>query len=158
DLCCRVNGGPIEMAPLRKRAEGSAVLARHFLEAANRRSGRSVAGFTDAALDALIGYRWPGNVRELENLIERLVVIKGEGLIDIDDLPPKLQAPTLMVPGTQPPTRIPTDCLNLPGTLATIERKLIQDALRRAGGNKNRAAALLGLNRTTLVEKLKRQN
>ncbi|HJZ89011.1 MAG TPA: sigma-54 dependent transcriptional regulator [Polyangia bacterium] len=156
DLYYRLNVVPIEMPPLRARPEDVPLLAQHFLDAANHRLSRQVEGFSDDTLDALCAYRWPGNVRELENLIERLTVVKGSGRIALADLPPKLRVAPIALAGGLAPTAVPSEGLDLPGTLAHIERRLIQDALRKAGGNKNRAAALLGLNRTTLVEKLKR--
>ena len=110
---------------------------------------------TPAAVRALEAYDWPGNVREMENVIERTVALTDGEVIDRHDLPPQLaggssDAELLPVP------KIPAQGLSLPATIDTIERAMIGQALAICGGVKSRAAALLGLNRTTLVEKIKR--
>jgi DNA-binding NtrC family response regulator len=104
---------------------------------------------------ALMAYAWPGNVRQLENAIERAVALSG-GRPEITpvDLPPEIQStPQSAAP---PFVEFPEDGLDLPGYLASIERDLIHRALDRTQGNRNRAADLLRIKRTTLVEKLKR--
>jgi DNA-binding NtrC family response regulator len=103
----------------------------------------------------LMAYQWPGNVRQLENAVERAVALSaGRQEIAETDLPPEIQATpqTAAVPFVD----FPEDGLDLPGYLASIERDLISRALDRTGGNRNRAADLLRIKRTTLVEKLKR--
>jgi DNA-binding NtrC family response regulator len=104
---------------------------------------------------ALEAYDWPGNVREMENVIERTVALTDGVVIDRHDLPPQLaggnsDAELLPIP------KIPAQGLSLPVTIDAIERAMIGQALAISGGVKSRAAALLGLNRTTLVEKIKR--
>jgi DNA-binding NtrC family response regulator len=119
-----------------------------------RLMGRPVMTIGKSALDALERYRWPGNVRELENLVERLTALTEHDLIAVDDLPGE------MVEALQPQQGIclelSPDGIDLPGALEELERKLIVKALQMSGNVKARAAILLGLNRTTLVEKMKR--
>ncbi|HJZ89113.1 MAG TPA: sigma-54 dependent transcriptional regulator [Polyangia bacterium] len=159
DLFYRLNVVPIDLPPLRERTEDIPILARYFLDAANRRTGRRLELSEDAA-GLLQVYSWPGNVRELENLIERLVIVVRGDAVTVEDLPSRMRraAPTGLAARALAPTALSPEGIDLPRTLAEIERRLIDEALRMAGGNKNRAAALLRINRTTLVEKLKRQS
>jgi DNA-binding NtrC family response regulator len=100
-------------------------------------------------------YSWPGNVRELENLIERMVILNRTGVIGFDDLPTGVRSPSadFAVATANMPS---TEAIDLVATLARIEAALIDRAMRTSGGNKTRAADLLGLSRTTLLDKLKR--
>jgi DNA-binding NtrC family response regulator len=153
DLFYRLNVIPIEMPPLRERREDVPLLVHHFLDRVNH--GRpKPAGMTDAALARLAAYDWPGNVRELENLIERLVILKGEGDVDVDDLPRALRSaasePAFPMP-TVPPSGLPFN-----DVVRQLETEMIRQALEHTQWNKNRAAQLLGLNRTTLLEKMKK--
>ena len=107
---------------------------------------------------ALEAYQWPGNIRELENVVERLVIVKGKGTIAMTDLPQA--GPRAARPDAQqrnPIPDLPEDGTDLRAMLEAVEDRMIGEALERTGGNKNRAAELLGLNRTTLVEKLRRK-
>jgi DNA-binding NtrC family response regulator len=158
DLYWRLAVIPVELPPLRDRATDIVRLAEHFLARANERHRRAVAGFDPTALAALKSYGWPGNIRELENVIERLVIVKGHGTIGVGDIPSAVRAPR--APTTKESTPIPTlpeDGTDLRAMLEAVEDRMIGEALERTGGNKNRAAELLGLNRTTLVEKLRRK-
>jgi DNA-binding NtrC family response regulator len=103
----------------------------------------------------LMAYPWPGNVRQLENAIERAVTLGGgRKEIDVVDLPPEIQdVPQAL---STPFVEFPDDGLDLPAYLTSIERDLIRRSLERTGGNRNKAAELLRIKRTTLVEKLKR--
>src|SRR5690606_7209155 len=121
----------------------------------NEEKGRQIEGITPAAIERLMEYDWPGNVRELENLIERLVVLRGRGTIDVDDLPSSLRARPAAPPMALPevgPEGIPFN-----EVVERLESHLILQALERTSWNKNRAAQLLGLNRTTLIEKIKKK-
>jgi two-component system response regulator PilR (NtrC family) len=103
----------------------------------------------------MMAFGWPGNVRQLENAMERaMALLGGRTRIDVTDLPPDIQA----VPVTAAPVAdLPETGVDLPGLVDQMEKDLISRALARTGGNKGAAARLLGLKRTTLVEKLKRQ-
>jgi DNA-binding NtrC family response regulator len=108
-----------------------------------------------SAMRLLMAYSWPGNVRQLENAIERAVAL-GAGRTEVEaaDLPPEVQA--VPQPTTTPFVDFPEDGLDMPSYLGRIEQDLIARALERTAGNRNRAAELLRIKRTTLVEKLKR--
>jgi len=157
DLYWRLNVIPVEMPALRDRPTDILRLAEHFLRRANERHKRHVVGFDPHALSALKAYRWPGNIRELENVVERLVIVKGHGAIGAADLPASVHAPRSVTPQNTPIPPLPEDGTDLRAMLEAVEDRLIGEALERTGGNKNRAAELLGLNRTTLVEKLRRK-
>jgi DNA-binding NtrC family response regulator len=158
DLFWRLNVIPIEVPPLRHRASDIPLLCEYFVKRFNEKNRRSVVGLQPDAMAALKRYPWPGNIRELENLLERLVILKGSGAIGVSDLPPNLRQPThgRVTPVTPIPD-LPTDGTDLRAILESVEDRMIAEALERTGGNKNRAAELLGLNRTTLVEKLRRK-
>src|SRR5690606_28783926 len=181
DLFYRLNVFPIEMPALRERAEDLPALVS-TIAAQLGRSGRGEIRFADAALAALAGYPWPGNVRELTNLVERLAVLNPGGLVRLDDLParyrahvpagaePALKAPVAVaaaaVPAPAPApeaapeqaaaTALPEAGLDLREYIAGIELRLIREALERSQGVVAHAAQLLGLRRTTLVEKLRK--
>jgi DNA-binding NtrC family response regulator len=152
DLYYRLNVIPVRLPPLRDRREDIPVLVKHFLE---KFSAGTPMVVTQAAMRALMAYQWPGNVRQLENAIERAVALgSGSREIELSDLPPELhEIPEAL---TAPSVDFPEDGLDLPRYLAEIERDLIQRSLDRTKGNRNRAAELLRIKRTTLVEKLKR--
>jgi transcriptional regulator with PAS, ATPase and Fis domain len=158
DLYWRLNVIPVELPSLRERPGDIARLAEHFLRRSNERHKRSVSGFEPKAMEALEAYQWPGNIRELENVIERLVVVKGKGPIAMTDLPSAVRTPRALTPSKgNPIPGLPEDGTDLRAMLEAVEDRMIFEALERTGGNKNRAAELLGLNRTTLVEKLRRK-
>lgn len=146
DLFYRLNVVPINMPPLRKRKEDIPFLAEYFLQKYSREAGRPIENITGEALRVLETHHWPGNVRELENVIERAVVLsRGKRLdaadIRIDDLQrrPLASDDQFLPPGM---------------TLDEYERYLIQEALRRAEGNKSQAARLLGLTRNAFRYRL----
>ena len=152
DLYYRLNVIPIELPPLRDRREDIPLLVKHFLEKFALGQEMHVA---QSAMRALMAYTWPGNVRQLENAIERAVTMSGgRKEIQVADLPPEVQA--IPQQAETPFVDLPDDGLDLPAYLSAIERDLIQRSLDRTGGNRNRAAELLRIKRTTLVEKLKR--
>ena len=107
------------------------------------------------ALRALEQYSWPGNVREMENVIERTVALTDSMNIDINDLPATMQTEHQEEPLTIPHPKVTSEGLNLPKVMINIEKEMIEEALRLSAGIKARAANLLQLNRTTLVEKIK---
>ncbi len=154
DLYYRLSVIPIHIPPLRERKEDIPLLVEHFLEKFNTEKGRSVSGVSPKAMERLMEYSWPGNVRELENLIERLVVLKRTGTIEVEDLPDKIK----FGPARDPLGAIvlPEEGIRLEETIHRLERELILQALRRTRGVKKEAAELLGMKRTTLIQKMKR--
>ena len=165
DLFYRLNVIPIELPPLRDRREDIPLLVQHFLEKfapATPSTGQSSVPtgssieLSQGAMRWLMAYSWPGNVRQLENAIERAVALSaGRRVVDVNDLPPEVQA--VEQPAATPMVEFPLDGLDLPAYLYSIEKDLISRSLERTGGNRNKAAELLRIKRTTLVEKLKRQ-
>jgi DNA-binding NtrC family response regulator len=158
DLFWRLNVIPIEVPPLRHRASDIPLLCEHFIHHFNEKNRRSVLGLQPDAMAALKRYPWPGNIRELQNLLERLVILKGTGTIAFTDMPANLrQSLQIRLSHLTPMPDLPSDGTDLRAILESVEDRMIAEALERTGGNKNRAAELLGLNRTTLVEKLRRK-
>jgi transcriptional regulator with PAS, ATPase and Fis domain len=155
DLYYRLNVIQIQLPPLRERVEDIPLLCDHFLKSFNQRLRGDILGFSEDAMNYLKGYSWPGNVRELENLIERLVILKGEGTIEVDDIRDRYMD---QGPDVSPPTvPLPSEGICFRTAVSRFENELITQALQRTHGNKNKAADLLRLNRTTLVEKIKRR-
>lgn len=156
DLYYRLNVIPIEIPPLRERKSDIPLLAHHFLSQFKKNKKLKIQGINGEALGRLMQYHFPGNVRELENMIERIVILSNNEIITLDDLPEKLQS---LPETTGPiPIEIPEDGISLDTAVSEFERTLILQALNKTGWVKNKAAQLLNLNRTTLIEKIKRQN
>jgi transcriptional regulator with PAS, ATPase and Fis domain len=152
DLYYRLNVIPICLPPLRERRDDIPLLVTHFLE---KFSPAQPMHTSQGAMRALMAYSWPGNVRQLENALERAVALStGRSEIDVADLPPEIQS--IPQPTAAPFVDFPEQGLDLPAYLSSIERDLIKRSLERTGGNRNKAAELLRIKRTTLVEKLKR--
>ncbi|MFZ4859798.1 MAG: sigma-54-dependent transcriptional regulator [Desulfuromonadaceae bacterium] len=154
DLYYRLNVIPLHLPPLRERQQDIMSLISFFMEKQCRIMGRLPCSISKQALEALELYSWPGNVRELENMIERMIVLTDATLLTLADVPDKIIS-----------TKNSDEerCFTLPGvgidlveTVFNIERSYIVQAMSSAGGIKAQAARLLGLNRTTLVEKMKR--
>ena len=156
DLFYRINVIPIHLPSLRERKVDIPVLTNHFLREFNRLKKKNVEKLMPEAMDCLMKYQWPGNVRELQNLMEMLVVMKEYGTIEIADLPDKMRHNIGDTAGASHEIEIPESGLDLNETICQFEKDLLRKALDESGGVKNRAAKLLKLNRTTLVEKLKR--
>ncbi|MGD8724364.1 MAG: sigma-54 dependent transcriptional regulator, partial [Desulfobacterales bacterium] len=154
DLFYRLYVIPIGLPALRERKSDIPYLASYFIHMYNNKNNRDLDGISDKALEVMVNYRWPGNVRELRNIIERLVVLIGCGRISLNDLPRELKATN----GYQSAQSIEvTDdgiCLN--SAVTEFEKDLIIQSLEKTKWVKNKAAKLLQLNRTTLVEKIKR--
>ncbi|MBL0715586.1 MAG: sigma-54-dependent Fis family transcriptional regulator [Desulfosarcina sp.] len=155
DLYYRLYVIPLVLPPLRERKRDVPLLARHFLDEFNARSASGIEGLADEALAVMRRYEWPGNIRELRNLMERLVVLKEDGIIDVDDLPAKLRSRT-GAPAARTGMAISDDGINLNSAVTEFEKALILQSLEKTKWVKNKAAKLLKLNRTTLVEKIKR--
>jgi two-component system response regulator AtoC len=156
DLYYRLNIIPIEIPPLRERLEDIPILVEHFRRAANSSSGKEAPPFPPDVLVRLGEFAWPGNVRQLEGVVSRLVAGAKDRGITVADLPASLRTDVNAL-GTSI-VDLPPHGLDLRLLLTQLEDRLIGQALERTGGNKNRAAELLGMNRTTLVEKLRRRN
>ncbi len=142
DLYFRLNVINISLPPLRERGDDILLLARHFAARFAKEAGKPALQFSENALGVLKRYDWPGNVRELENVIQRLVVMTDGEVIEIPDLPPLMRFSAPRVNG-------------LNRTLEEVEADYIRNVLAGVGGNKTRAAEILGIDRKTLREKLK---
>jgi transcriptional regulator with PAS, ATPase and Fis domain len=156
DLYYRLNVIHVCVPPLRERRSDIPLLCAFFLEEARARTGRrGVRYFSVEAMSLLEGYAWPGNVRELENTIERAVLLCRNDTILPRDLPAKVCG--LPTEDRKAAAQLPETGIDLRGAVESFENNLIRQALERTRWNKNQAARLLGLNRTTLVEMLKRK-
>jgi two-component system response regulator HydG len=143
DLYFRLNVIPIELPPLRNRGNDILLLTHHFTAKFAADLGKPVPRFSDSALQVLKNYHWPGNVRELENVVHRLVVMTDGDLVDVPDLPTLMRFSALRGTG-------------LNRTLAEVESEHINNVLAGVDGNKTKAAEILGIDRKTLRDKLKR--
>lgn len=159
DLYYRLHVIPIEVPALRERRNDIPLLVNHFIDRLNEQRKTEIAGVESEALARLTDYEWPGNIRELENLVERAVVLKKKGWITVADLPDRMAKAPAASPADVPDhfIRFSEDGINLTKELEQYENRLIGEALRKANGVTSKAAQLLQLNRTTLVEKLKRK-
>lgn len=143
DLYFRLSVLTIVVPPLRDRDDDIMLMIRHFSKTFAEEQGTPIPQFSDDALEVLKNYYWPGNVRELENVIQRLVVMTDGGLIEVPDLPSLMRFSALRKNG-------------LNRSLAEVEAEHIRNVLASVDGNKTRAAVILGIDRKTLREKLKR--
>lgn len=159
DLFYRLNVIPIKIPALKERKEDIPLLLSYFINkfvSADRSNNISIS---DKALEMLMSYDWPGNVRELENIIERLVILRGGNEILPEDLPTKIfRHNPLATDHYKTIFELPEDGVDLKKVLSEIENSLIVQALTYTGGNKNQASKLLNLNRTTLIEKMKKKS
>ena len=158
DLYYRLNVIPVTIPPLRERRSDIPQLVSHFLEKLNRGKQAAMTGCSPDAMARLLEHHWPGNIRELENMIERLVVLSLSGTIEVSDLPERLQCRSVTAEQTASNFISFSDQgVNLPREIEQFENRLIVGALRQANGVTSKAALLLHVNRTTLVEKMKRK-
>ena len=157
DLFYRLNVVPVLVPPLRQRVEDIPLLLQHFMDMFNDRRKAELTGVSDQAMVLLCEYPWPGNVRELGNIVERIAILKRRGLIEPEDLPEKIRRlPSDHLPTL--PAAIPIAGLDLSRAVEEFENRLILEALERTNWVKSRAARLLQINRTTLIEKLKKKS
>lgn len=154
DLFYRLNVIPLHLPPLRERKQDIMHLVAHFLEKQGRLMGRPNMTVDRSAFEALERYSWPGNVRELENMVERMIALTDGSVITLDVVPSGIAAET--AGGNFADFELPENGIDMESTLHDLERILILQALENGKGVKARAASLLGINRTTLVEKIKR--
>ena len=148
DLFYRLNVIPVVIPPLRERVEDILPLVNCFFLKYCKDMKRPLMSLTREALEALEVYHWPGNVRELENVVERIVALTENDQVTIDDLPSAIRMTAS--------TRVAVQGVDLVKTVNNIERKMIAEALALTNGVKAKAAVMLNLNRTTLVEKMRR--
>ncbi len=151
DLFFRIAVVPIHLPPLRQRTEEIPLLVRHFIEDYNRTLGLEIEGIGPDAMKILLEYPFSGNVRELENIIERAMVLADGPKLGPDDLPHHVQSPVRPLEGGD----LGDDELSVKKHGAVLERRLIQKALERTGGNRTRAAELLELSSRALLYKIR---
>ncbi len=174
DLYYRLNVLPIKLPTLSERKGDIELLLEHFCEQMNRiHLPDPPCWFDPTAIEVLGQYQWPGNVRQLQNLVERLVITHTGGRIGIDDLPKEfVEVPTHQTPSLAASqgsedmhspkrqgaiSKLPLEGMHLDRYIEELENELIRQALDRTHNNKSQASKLLGMNRTTLVEKLKKR-
>ena len=148
DLYYRLNVISVELPPLRARLDDIPLLAEHFLKREAEGAEEKPKKLSDDVVKVLQEYPWPGNVRELENVIERAVVLTSGQTIKEEALPPRLREQPVQPLVQEAPPANPT--------LEVIERAYIEHVLRAEGGNKSRAADVLGIDPSTLYRKIKR--
>jgi two-component system, NtrC family, response regulator AtoC len=141
DLFYRLNVVSVHLPSLRERPEDVPLLADHFLGKYASQNNKPVSRISPEAMDLLLRYRWPGNVRELENVIERAATLSSTNLILLEDLPRRLQMEPAQISLSSLPSRMP---------LSELEKLYIQKVLEETGGNKKKAADILGIDRRTL--------
>lgn len=157
DLFYRLQVVPVSLPPLRERLGDIQLLAEHFLRRQSDELVKPTMVFSDSTLDILNRYSWPGNVRELENLVERVAILSEEGPIEPSQLPAHLNETRPAAPAHMADMTLPAIGVDFNSLIDEYENRLISTALHQTGGNKKAAARLLGLNRTTLVEKIKKK-
>lgn len=156
DLFYRLNVIPLRLPTLKERKADIPLLISHFLKRLNRRTKKNVESLLPSAMEIMTQYSWPGNVRELRNIVERLVVLKEKGTISPYDLPESIKKESSGLTSQLPKVKIAQDGICLNAAVSEFEKSLIIQSLKKTKGVKKKAAKLLQLNRTTLVEKIKR--
>ena len=146
DLYHRLNVVQIDLPALRERVEDVPLLAMEFVKRFARQNGKSIRGFSEAAMQALSSYNWPGNVRELENVVHQAVVLAKSPLLEVADLPKRVAGGEI----------VPASTTALSSQLGEPEKQIVINALRQNDGNIKRTAEMLDISRTTLYAKLKK--
>lgn len=157
DLYYRLQVVPVDLPPLRRRNGDIAALAHFFSRRAAEQNSRRPIVFSEEVLNAFRTYHWPGNVRELENLTERLSILIDSDAVYLPDLPEHIREGSRPEGSSTVSAALPDEGLDFNRVVEEFENALIVQALERTGGNKKAAAKLLNLNRTTLVEKIKKK-
>jgi len=156
DLYYRLNVISINIPPLRERKEDIALLVEHFIKLYAKENFKEIKGISQDALRMLTNYRWPGNIRELENIVERAIILDTDGVVAKDDLPEIiLNGSTILYSSSVSDKQDP---VTLKDALREPEKVYILKVLKEVGGNKKKAARKLGVNRTTLYNKLRKYN
>jgi Nif-specific regulatory protein len=150
DLYFRLKVVEILVPPLRRRPEDVEAIAQHFLQRFAAETGRGISGYTPAALQAMRAYHWPGNIRELRNCVERAVVLAQSEWIDVQDM----ALSHLAAPGETGRQSVGRAAAFVPATIDEVEHRHVLATLEAVGGNKTKAAAMLGIERSTLDRKL----
>jgi len=156
DLYYRLKVIPVVIPPLRERRSDIPLLVHHFMENISKSRKKKIKGMSKDIVKAFMEYDWPGNVRELENIIERMIILSEGDELTIQDLPDKIIEKHHHEEDAVDPV-IPEEGFSLNNAINEYERLLIVRALEKADWVKNRAAKILNMNRTTLVEKIKKQ-
>ena len=156
DLYYRLNVIPIKVPPLTQRRSDIPLLINHFLKKFQKGQKQKIGGFSPDANDALMEYNWPGNIRELENVVKRITILCENEIPDFTDLPEHIQQFSLSAQDGE--GLIFEEGMSLDKAVKNYERKLILGAMEKSDGVKTKAAKLLKIKRTTLVEKIKKQN
>jgi transcriptional regulator with PAS, ATPase and Fis domain len=148
DLYYRLNIISIELPPLRERRVDIPLLIEEFIKKHAKHTSKKIESLSDETLAILMDYSWPGNIRELENVIERAIILSNGPVITPDDLPDFLNNQKQKEP------QVADDNLKLKAALKSPEKDLIMKALNAVNWNRNEAAEVLGINRTTLYKKM----
>jgi len=154
DLFYRLNVFSIHLPPLRERQDDIPFLANYFLELVGERTGRTFRGFSEPAAAFLVNYAWPGNARELENVMERALALCPGSTIQREHLPESLVNIQTRSALERPERHLKEGLLAL--AAGHVEKEQLLEALRRTGGSRTEAAALLDIHRTTLYFRLKK--
>jgi len=162
DLYYRINVIPIDMPPLRERKEDIPIFVKHFLETMSKKKNRNMMTISSDAMRHFEGYEWPGNVREMENIIERMVVLNESDIVTEEDLPENIKKTTILLPrkgikGFDYHVYVSNEGIDFNCVVDKFETDLIINALGTVHGVKKKAAKFLNLNRTTLLEKMKKK-
>jgi DNA-binding NtrC family response regulator len=155
DLYYRLNVIPIKVPPLRQRKSDIPLLVDFFVKKFSQEKQKRVKGFTSEAMDIMLSYEWPGNVRELENLVERVIILANSDEIGLDDIPEPMKGQAATV--ESPAVTIPKKAIPFDHAVEEYEKRLILQALNETNWVKTKAAKLLKMNRTTLIEKMKKK-
>ncbi len=156
DLYYRLNVIPIKVPSLKQRRSDIPLLIDYFMKRFQRGKAKRITGFSPQAMAAMVGYGWPGNVREVQNVINRLTILCDNEVVGFDDLPDHIQQNSRSV---QPAEEdIFEEGLTLDQAVKDYEKRLILEALEKSSWIKTKAAKVLNIKRTTLVEKIKKQN
>lgn len=150
DLYFRIKGVSLTVPPLRTRIEDIPELANNFLRQTADEIGKKIKGFSDAAMSILINYAWPGNIRQLRNAVRTMAVMCDKDRVDVADIPPDIYKPR-QLPGAA--AALPVDANAV--SLNDLERQAIVKTLVETGGNREKAAKILGIGERTLYRKIK---
>ena len=155
DLYYRLNVIPIKVPPLRHRKSDIPLLIDFFFKRIDPRKRNGISGFSSEAGEALVGYDWPGNVRELENMVERMSILANGDQVEMEDVPESIKGKGAKIEVVE--VTIPKDGIVFDQAVEEYEKKLILEALNETNWVKTKAAKLLNINRTTLIEKMKKK-